>query len=74
MNSLGKLLIICGVVLVIVGALVALGGRVPWLRLGRLPGDFSWRNSSGSVRIYFPLATSVLLSLLLTLIFWLWRR
>jgi hypothetical protein len=70
--QLGKLLIIFGVVLVIVGGLFLLGAKLPWLRLGRLPGDIIWER--GSVRIYFPLVTSILLSLLLTLIFWLLRR
>jgi Protein of unknown function (DUF2905) len=71
---MGKLLILCGVALIIIGALFLLGERVPWLRLGRLPGDFSWTNSSGSVRIYVPLMTMLLLSALVTLIFWLLRR
>jgi hypothetical protein len=71
---MGKLLIICGVVLIIVGGLFLLGERVPWLRLGRLPGDFTWTNSSGSVRIYVPLMTMLLLSALATLILWLLRR
>jgi Protein of unknown function (DUF2905) len=70
----GKLLVIFGVVLIIAGGLFLLGEKVPWLRLGRLPGDFSWSNSSGSVRIYFPLMTMLLLSALLTLIFWLLRK
>jgi Protein of unknown function (DUF2905) len=71
---MGKLLITLGVVLIIAGILFMLGERLPWLRLGRLPGDFSWTNSSGSVRIYFPLMTALLLSALVTLIFWLVRR
>lgn len=71
---MGRLLILGGVVLIIAGALFLLGERLPWLRLGRLPGDFSWTNSSGTVRIYVPLMTMLLLSALLTLIFWLFRR
>jgi Protein of unknown function (DUF2905) len=71
---LGKLLIMFGVFLVIVGAHFLLSGKLPWLRLGRLPGDFSWSNSTGSVRIYFPLMTGLMLSALLTFIFWLVRR
>jgi Protein of unknown function (DUF2905) len=71
---MGKLLILFGVVLIIAGALFMLGDKLPWLRLGRLPGDFSWTNSSGSVRIYVPLMTTLLLSALVTLIFWLLRR
>ncbi|HYE72548.1 MAG TPA: DUF2905 family protein [Blastocatellia bacterium] len=66
-SQLGKLLIIGGAVLIGLGLLFVLSGKLPWLRIGRLPGDFSW--GSGSVKIYFPLATSLLLSLLLTLIF-----
>lgn len=76
--QLGKLFIIAGVGLLVVGALFLLSSKLPtiatWLRLGRLPGDFTWRNSSGSVRVYFPLLTSLLLSALLTLLFWLFRR
>ncbi len=74
MAPFGKLLIIFGVVLIIVGALFLLGDKIPWLRFGRLPGDISWTNRDGSVRIYFPLVTMLLLSLLLSLIFWLFRR
>jgi DUF2905 family protein len=71
---MGRLLISCGVVLIVAGVLFLLGERLPWLRIGRLPGDFSWTNSSGNVRIYIPLMTMLLLSALLTLIFWLLRR
>lgn len=70
----GKLLIVLGVVLIVAGALFLFGGRLPWLRLGRLPGDISWTNSSGSARIYLPLMTMLLLSLLLSVIFWLLRK
>jgi hypothetical protein len=69
---MGKILILIGVALVLIGALFLLGERLGWLRLGRLPGDFSFER--GSVRIYVPLATSLLLSLLLTILFWLFRR
>ena len=74
MAPFGKLMIIFGVALVLIGALFLLGDRLTWLRLGRLPGDFSWSNRSGSVRVYFPLMTMLLLSLLLTLVFWLLRK
>ena len=59
---MGRLLIVVGVVLVAIGLLVNMG--VP---IGRLPGDISVRR--GSVSFYFPLATSILASILLTLIF-----
>jgi Protein of unknown function (DUF2905) len=74
MPQIGKVLILFGVVLIVAGMLFLLSDRIPWLKVGRLPGDFSWSNSSGSVRIYFPLMTSLLLSALIALIFWLFRR
>jgi hypothetical protein len=74
MAPFGKLLIILGLVLAVIGVMFLLGDRLPWLRFGRLPGDFSWSNRSGSVRVYFPLMTMLLLSLLLTVIFWLLRK
>jgi hypothetical protein len=64
---MGKLLVLVGLGIAVLGALVMLG--VPF---GRLPGDFVVRR--GNVSFYFPLATSVLLSLLLTLLFALFRR
>ncbi|HZS46097.1 MAG TPA: DUF2905 family protein [Blastocatellia bacterium] len=70
--QLGRWLIVFGIVFVVVGILFVFGGKLSWLRLGRLPGDFAW--GRGSVRIYFPLMTSILLSLILTLIFWLFRK
>ncbi len=67
--SVGKLLIVLGVVLVALGLAWTLGER---LGLGRLPGDFvfEW----GATRVYLPLATSVLVSIALTLILWLIGR
>jgi len=72
MAPLGKMLIIFGVIMIVAGALFLLGDKLTWL--GRLPGDISWSNRSGSVRIYFPLMTMLLLSLLLTLILRLLRK
>jgi hypothetical protein len=71
MPSLGRVLLVAGVLLVAAGLLVLLGERAG-LRLGRLPGDL--RVERGSFRFYFPLATSVLLSLVLSLLFWLFGR
>lgn len=70
MNELGKLLILAGGALVIVGILLMVSQRIPLL--GRLPGDvsFQW----GGVKIYFPLATSIILSIVLTLLLNLWLR
>jgi hypothetical protein len=70
LQDIGKLLIILGLVMIAVGALFALSGKVPWL--GRLPGDIIIRKKTFT--FYFPLATSILLSLILTFIFWLIRR
>jgi len=68
----GRALIAIGLLLVGIGLLVEFA---PWLRIGRLPGDVSF--GSGNVRFYFPIATSLLLSAVLTLLLWLfssWRR
>jgi hypothetical protein len=67
---IGKFLIIFGIVVIAVGGLLLLSGKIPWL--GRLPGDIIIQKKNFT--FYFPLATSILLSLLLTLIFWLLRR
>jgi len=72
-RELGKLLLLCGVVLAVAGTLLMLGGKLP-LRLGRLPGDIAYRGKNGS--FYFPIVTCLLLSAGLTLLFWLvnWLR
>lgn len=70
MNELGKLLVIIGVVLVVVGGLLWSGLGRGWL--GRLPGDVHY--SRGNFTFYFPLMTCVLVSLILTLILWLVRK
>ena len=65
MSDLGKALIGLGLLLVIVGGLLVLTGRVPFL--GRLPGDIHIQRGNWS--FYFPLTTSLLLSVVLSLIF-----
>ena len=64
---MGKLLLIVGLVISGIGLLVMLG-----LPLGRLPGDFSVKR--GNFAFYFPLTTSIILSILLTLLFAFFRR
>jgi hypothetical protein len=71
MNDLGRLLIGVGLVLVIAGGLLLLLGRTGF-PLGRLPGDISYRGRN--VSVYFPLGTSILLSVVLSLIFYLLSR
>jgi len=70
--SLGKLLITIGVVFVGVGILLLFSDRLSFLRIGRLPGDVIYRR--GNFTFYFPILTSIVLSLLLTLAFWLFGR
>ncbi len=70
MASIGKILIVTGLVLAGIGALFLVGGKIGWL--GRLPGDFTFRR--GTVTFYFPLATSILVSAVLSLLFWLFRK
>ena len=70
MGGLGRSLILAGLVLVVAGLVVSLAGRIPWL--GKLPGDFTFR--SGGLTVYVPLATCLLLSLLLSLLSYLFRR
>jgi hypothetical protein len=70
MGDLGKTLIVIGLVIVAVGGVLLLAGRVPWL--GRLPGDIYIQR--GNFSFYFPVVTSLLVSVLLTLLFWFFSR
>ncbi len=70
MQYVGRLLVIVGVVTVIIGALLVFSGRLPWL--GKLPGDIVIQRKNFT--LYFPLATSILLSLLITLLLWLFGK
>ena len=70
MTDLGKLLIIFGLVLAGVGVLLTVAGRIPWL--GKLPGDIYYK--SEHVTFYFPIVTCALISILLSVIFYLFRR
>jgi hypothetical protein len=67
--SPGRAILALGVVLVVAGALIECA---PALRLGRLPGDFSFGNQN--VRFFIPLGTSLLLSILLTIVLALMNR
>jgi len=70
MADLGRFLIMAGVILVIVGAIFLLAPKLPWL--GHLPGDISYKR--GNFSFYFPLGTCILISIVLTLIMYLFRR
>ncbi|MGE5578507.1 MAG: DUF2905 domain-containing protein [Bacillota bacterium] len=69
-SDLSRLLVLVGIVIVALGLLVGLIGR--FTRLGRLPGDIVYRR--GNFTFYFPLATCLLLSGILTLLAWVLRR
>ncbi len=64
MPEIGRLLLIVGVLIAVLGLVSMVGARIPFL--GRLPGDISF--SRGTTHVYFPLATSIVLSLVLTLL------
>ena len=67
LRELGKALVILGVVLACAGVFVLIGGKLPF-RLGHLPGDIAYQGRNGS--FYFPIVTCLLLSAVLTLLFW----
>ena len=71
MEQLGRVLVIMGVVLVAVGLFLTLGPRLPF-GIGQLPLDFHVRR--GNFSFYFPLGTSILVSIVLTLVFGLLNR
>ncbi|OGW32870.1 MAG: hypothetical protein A2X59_03760 [Nitrospirae bacterium GWC2_42_7] len=70
MQHIGKLLLILGIVIALIGALLLLSAKISWL--GKLPGDFLVQKKNFT--LYFPLATSLLISILLTLLFWFFGR
>jgi hypothetical protein len=67
----GRALIILGLLLLVLGVLVSVGERLP-IRFGRLPGDIVIRGKNSA--FYFPIVTCLLLSAVLSLIFWLIGR
>ena len=70
MNDLGKTLMIAGLVLAAIGALLWSGFGKGWL--GRLPGDIHY--ARGDFSFHFPIVTCLLLSAILTLLLWLFRK
>ncbi|ABQ25591.1 DUF2905 domain-containing protein [Geotalea uraniireducens] len=70
MPGIGKFLIILGLIIAAIGIIFTLAGRLPWL--GRLPGDIYIKRDNFT--FYFPLATSILISVILSFILWLFRR
>ncbi len=70
MQELGKVLILFGIILAGMGVLLVLANKVPLL--GKLPGDMLVQRKNFT--FYFPLATSLLLSAVISLILWLWSK
>ena len=68
--SLGKVLIIIGLIIAGIGIILLLSPKVPWL--GKLPGDILIKKDN--FRFYFPLTTCIIISLILTLLFYLFRK
>jgi len=64
------MLIVFGIVIAVVGAILLAAPKIPWL--GKLPGDFIYRGERFT--FYFPLATSIVLSIILSLVLYLFRR
>ena len=71
MNDLGKALLGLGLLLVVIGAVLLIAGRIG-LPLGRLPGDFAYRGKNLS--IFFPLGTSILISVVLSALLYMLSR
>jgi hypothetical protein len=70
MTEMGKWLIMVGLVIAAVGTILTLAGKFPWL--GKLPGDIYIKR--GNVSFYFPLATCIILSAIVSFILWLFRK
>lgn len=72
LGSLGRMLLLLGAVIALVGVLLVVAERFPGLRIGRLPGDISVERDR--FRLYVPLGTSIAISIVLTLVLWLFTR
>jgi hypothetical protein len=70
LGALGKMLILLGVLILVIGLLLLVGEKIPWV--GRLPGDIIIKKERFT--FYFPLTTSILISIILTLLFTLFRK
>ena len=72
MISMGRLFLILGIVFVVLGLILSYSDFFSFLRLGRLPGDIAIKREN--FRFYFPITTSILLSLILTLVLYLIKK
>ncbi len=69
-QHIGKILLLVGIIVAAIGGLIIIAGRIPGI--GRLPGDILIQKKNFT--FYFPIATSILISIVLTLLFWLLGR
>jgi hypothetical protein len=69
-SHLGRLFIMIGLIIAGIGLVLIFAGKIPWI--GRLPGDFFFRGKN--VSFYFPLMTSLIVSVILSLILWFINR
>lgn len=72
MQQAGKLIVIAGIVIVIIGLVLWSGGGKYFKWLGHLPGDINIQRDN--VRIYIPIATMLLLSVILSVVMWIFRK
>ena len=70
MTAMGKTLIIVGIVIVLLGVIIVFAGKIPWL--GRLPGDIYIKRDNFT--FHFPLATCIILSIIISLLMWIFKR
>ncbi|MEW6660353.1 MAG: DUF2905 domain-containing protein [Thermodesulfobacteriota bacterium] len=70
MSDLGRFLVIVGGILLLLGLVLWLGPKIPWL--GKLPGDITYKRDNFT--FYFPLGTCILLSVILSLILYFFRK
>jgi uncharacterized membrane protein YidH (DUF202 family) len=70
MSDLGRFLVIVGAILLVLGLVLWLGPKIPWI--GKLPGDITYKRDNFT--FYFPLGTCILISLILSLILYLFRK
>jgi hypothetical protein len=69
-SALGKMLILLGVFIIVIGIFFVIGDKIPWI--GRLPGDIIIKKEKFS--FYFPITTCIIISIILTLLFTLFRK
>ena len=72
LGTIGKYLILLGCFIALIGIILVVAGRFNWFRIGRLPGDIYIERDGW--RFYFPLMTSIILSIMISIILWLFSR